>query len=306
MVKICVAHQSKEEQQQSQHRSKKMKTTLDGVKNILLVSSAKGGVGKSTIACNLAVALSSMGYNIGVLDSDIYGPSIPTMFGCQSQPYIDSGRIIPHTKMGVKLMSMGFLIEKEQATVWRGPMISKMLWELMENVPWCDGKNGKKIDYLIIDTPPGTGDVHLSLADRYNISGAVLVSTPQAVAVDDLLKTISMYQILSVPIIGVIENMSYILRDSQEKGGCNEGHNNEERGNKEYIFGRGNIDAVTQKKGLLALPQIPLDPSLCQAMDSGKIPTYYDPECNTSLIFLDIAKQIVSHLESRKRTTSAS
>ena len=182
-----------------------------GIKKIILVSATKGGVGKSFVASHLAIALAHRGLQIGLLDADIYGPSIPSIFQCFDKIQINeqNGKIIPHEKCSIQIMSTGFFVESNQATIWRGPMLTKMINDLIMNCHWND------LDYLIIDTPPGTGDVHISLCKQYDIDGAILVSTPQSLALADLHKTVSLYQAFGINIIGTVQNMAYYLHEGE-------------------------------------------------------------------------------------------
>ena len=187
----------KQQQQQQQ-------PILPGVKNIIAVASGKGGVGKSTVAANLAVSLSKAGYSVGLLDTDIYGPSVPTMFGVTERPNITTDKkLVPVFKHGVHLVSMGFLVDTDQAMIWRGPMVTSAVKQFMQEVRWGE------LDYLVLDLPPGTGDIQLTIVQTVPLTGAVIVSTPQTVALDDARKGVAMFSKVDVPVLGIIENMSY-------------------------------------------------------------------------------------------------
>ncbi|MDJ1406878.1 MAG: Mrp/NBP35 family ATP-binding protein [Candidatus Midichloria sp.] len=219
------------------------KESIPNVKKVIVVTSGKGGVGKSTIAAGLAVALSKT-MNVGLLDADVYGPSISHLFGIKQKPDIANNKINPILKTGVHLMSMGFLIDEEQPVIWRGPMLSKALFQMTHGVNWSF--NDRELDVLIIDTPPGTGDIHLTLATKYLIDGVIFVTIPQLLAVKDTIKSIEMFIELGLPIIGIVENMSYFL---------------ESTGLKKDVFGKNKIKLAE----LEYLVRIPLIESIAQA-----------------------------------------
>lgn len=245
-----------------QHGKQKLK--LENVKKIILVISGKGGVGKSTVATNVAFAMAKLGYEVGLLDADIYGPSIPRMSGLLNveEPAIKNNMFLPIEKDGVKIMSCGFLIREDIATVWRGPMITKMLKQMLSSTMW--EKKGllsanKPLDYLIVDTPPGTGDVHLSLAENYDIDAAIVVSTPQAVAVTDAHKSVDMLRKLKIDIIGMVENMSYLESYESEKDSPQQ----------IKIFGESCIGDYCKKQNINLITQIPLSPKIVRYCDDG-------------------------------------
>jgi ATP-binding protein involved in chromosome partitioning len=224
---------------------------LPGVKNLVLVMSGKGGVGKSTVAANLTMALARQGLRVGLLDADIYGPSVPTMFGVSGRPTSLDGKLIePLERFGIKLMSIGFLLEDPKAAVvWRGPMLHGALQQFLKDVNWG------KLDYLILDLPPGTGDVALTLSQKARATGAVVVTTPQEVALIDVYKSVSMCQKLNIPILGVVENESYFVCD-----GCEKRHS---------IFGTGGGQKVAELANAPLIAQIPIDPSVRMWGDQG-------------------------------------
>jgi ATP-binding protein involved in chromosome partitioning len=233
------------------------KQVLSGVKNIIAVASGKGGVGKSTVATNLAIALGLSGAKVGLLDADIYGPSLPLMMGLKGmRPDIrEVGQkitIIPFEKYGIKAMSVGLLIEESQALVWRGPMITSALKQLLLDVAWDD------LDYLIVDMPPGTGDIYLTLAQQFPLSAAVIVTTPQEVAVADTRKSIEMFRIpaINIPILGLVENMAYFTPEELPQ-------------NKYYIFGRGGADQLAEQYGIPVLARLPLFAAVAEQADMG-------------------------------------
>lgn len=230
------------------------RSPLLGVKKIILVASGKGGVGKSTVATNLAVALSQTGKKVALVDADIYGPSMPKMFAINQKPEVVNNLMIPLRKFGIKLMSMGFLVNPEAAAVWRGPMVTKALYQLIRMTNWV--YDNEEVDVMVIDTPPGTGDVHLSLAENYLVDGVVLVSTPQEVALADVRKAYGMFGKLDIPVLGIIENMSYFK--------------DEKSGNITYIFGKDGVKNFAHKLGVNFLGEIPLTPKVATLSDQGE------------------------------------
>lgn len=226
-------------------------TGIPGVKHIIAVSSGKGGVGKSTVATNLAMALGRKS-KVGLLDADIYGPSIPRMLGTLAQkPHInpDTNQLEPIVRYGIKLMSIGFLVEEGAAVVWRGPMLFKAMDQFLRDVNWGE------LDYLVVDLPPGTGDIQLTLAQKVPVSGAVMVSTPQNVALVDVKKAVDMFARVNVPLLGLVENMAYMI--------------NPANGEKMQLFPKGEIDAYADSKGINKLGQIPFNPSVGMACEAG-------------------------------------
>lgn len=251
---------------------------LAGVK-IIAVSSGKGGVGKSTVAANLAVALSKLGYRVGLLDADVFGPSMPTMFDLENyQPMGevvgDRQLIVPAEKWGIKILSIGFFVKPEQATVWRGPMASNALKQLITEANWGE------LDYFIIDTPPGTSDIHLTLMQTLDITGALIVSTPQKVALADARKGVDMYQNdkVNIPILGLVENMAWFTPAELPD-------------NKYYIFGRDGVKQLADQLGLRLLGQIPLVQSVCESGDQGQ-PITLDPANPVAQAFLSLASTL--------------
>ncbi len=221
---------------------------MAGVKTVIAVASGKGGVGKSTVAANLAVALAASGLRTGLLDADIYGPSAPTLFGIKDKPSMRDGKIIPREAYGVKIMSIGMLLDPEQAIAWRGPMVMGAVRQLMRDVDWGE------LDIMIIDTPPGTGDTHLSLIQSKRLAGAVIVSTPQEMALADMRRGVSLFRQTETPVIGVIENMAWL-----------EGAD----GERQYLFGEGGAKKAAESMNAPFLGAIPLYPELRQASDYG-------------------------------------
>src|SRR5258706_193713 len=223
---------------------------VPGVKNVILVMSGKGGVGKSTVATNVALALKALGHKVGLLDADIYGPSIPTMLGVSGQPLSDGKRIKPLERFDVKLMSIGFLLEDQKsAVVWRGPMLHGALLQFLKDVDWGE------LDFLLLDLPPGTGDIALTLSQKVRSNGSVIVTTPQEVALQDVYKSVSMNQKVGIPIVGVVENQSYFVCD-----GCDKRHE---------IFGSGGGQKIADYARAPLLGQIPLYPAIRAWGDAG-------------------------------------
>jgi ATP-binding protein involved in chromosome partitioning len=241
------------------HKNKKLKQKVPGVKKIILVCSGKGGVGKSSISANIAYYLSLAGHKVGLFDADIYGPSIQKIFGVDEEVQIKNDSFIPPNKMGIKLMSMGFIVNSGDALVWRGPMVTKTLNNMLMHTDWSH-KNligiRSELDYLVIDTPPGTGDVHLSLAENYIIDGAVVVSTPQDIALSNAHRSVDMLQKLNIRVLGMIENMAYLVNPD---------------GSKNYVFGTGNIAKYANANGLNLLATIPLMPEMSKSFDVGNV-----------------------------------
>jgi len=211
-----------------------------GVKKIIVVASAKGGVGKSTIACNLAVNAKRSGLNVALVDADIYGPSIPHLMNLAEKPEMKDNLLLPLMSHGVKCISIGSLIDPNAAGVWRGPMVTKILYQLIRSVNWK--ADGKEVDLMVIDMPPGTGDVYLSIAEKFPLAGVVIISTPQSLAVIDVVRSIDCFAKLKVPILGLIQNMSYL----------------EISGEKKYLFGKDGAKDLAKKMGIKFLADVPL------------------------------------------------
>ncbi|MBO1363033.1 Mrp/NBP35 family ATP-binding protein [Prevotella sp. A2931] len=264
---------------------------LPDVKNIIAVSSGKGGVGKSTVSANLAIALAKLGYKVGLLDTDIFGPSMPKMFGVEDErPYgiEKEGRqlIEPIEKYGVKLLSIGFFVNPDTATLWRGGMATSALKQLIADADWGE------LDYFILDTPPGTSDIHLTLLQTLAITGAVIVSTPQNVALADARKGIDMYQNdkVDVPILGLVENMAYFTPAELPE-------------NKYYIFGRDGGKKLAEELNVPLLAQIPIVQSICESGDSGE-PAATKVDTVTGQAFLSLAQSVVTFVNRRNKEKS--
>ena len=261
---------------------------LPGVKNIVAVSSGKGGVGKSTVSANLAIALARMGYRVGLLDADIFGPSMPKMFNVEdARPYavnVDGRDLIePIEQYGVKLLSIGFFVNPDTATLWRGGMASNALKQLIGDANWGE------LDYLILDTPPGTSDIHLTLLQTLAITGAVIVSTPQQVALADARKGVDMYrnEKVNVPILGLIENMAWFTPKELPE-------------NKYYIFGKEGCKQLAEELGVPLLAQIPLVQGICESGDEGK-PAALTADSMTGIAFLNLAQAVVTVVNRRNK-----
>ena len=259
---------------------------LPQVKNVIAVSSGKGGVGKSTVAANLAIALSKLGYKVGLLDADIFGPSVPKMFQVEdAQPYAENidGRdlIVPVEKYGIKLLSIGFFVNPDTATLWRGGMASNALKQLVGDAAWGD------LDYFVLDTPPGTSDIHLTLLQTLAITGAVIVSTPQQVALADARKGVDMYtnEKVNVPILGLVENMAWFTPEELPE-------------NKYYIFGKEGCKQLAEQMNVPLLGQIPIVQSICESGDKG-IPVALNTDSITGRAFLQLAAAVVRQVDKR-------
>ena len=246
---------------------------VPGVKNIIAVASGKGGVGKSTTAVNLALALAAEGVSVGMLDADIYGPSQPTMLGIAGRPETKDGkRLEPMQGHGIQAMSIGFLIDPDTPMVWRGPMVTQALEQLLNETKWRD------IDYLVVDLPPGTGDIQLTLAQRVPVTGAVIVTTPQDIAVIDARKGLKMFEKVGIPILGIVENMSLHICSK-----C---------GHEEHIFGAGGGERMGKDYDVELLGALPLDIAIREQADSGKPTMVSDPDGRIAGIYRQIARRV--------------
>jgi ATP-binding protein involved in chromosome partitioning len=255
---------------------------LPNVKNIVAVASGKGGVGKSTTAVNLALALASEGASVGVLDADIYGPSLPTMLGIEGRPESPDGQSMnPMTGHGMQANSIGFLIEQDNPMVWRGPMATSALEQLLRQTNWQD------LDYLIVDMPPGTGDIQLTLSQRVPVTGAVIVTTPQDIALLDAKKGLKMFEKVGIPILGIVENMGMHICSN-----C---------GHEEHIFGAGGGERMAKEYGVEVLGSLPLDIAIREQADSGRPTVVADPEGRVAEIYRSIARKMALHIAERAR-----
>lgn len=246
---------------------------------IIAVSSGKGGVGKSTVAVNLAIALARQGKRVGIMDADIYGPNLPLMLGVDAAPAVRDDMIIPLEAHGVKVISIGFLIEREQPAIWRGPIVMKIITQFLRDVAWG------QLDYFLVDMPPGTGDAQLSLVQATQVHGAVIVTTPQQVSVGDALRGVKMFERTGVPVLGIVENMSYF--------------ENPETGTPIPIFGSGGGAQLAAECGLTLLGQVPLDPRIQEGGDTGRPIVVAEPTAKASKAIDAIALQVMQGLAQR-------
>ncbi|MFL5483110.1 MAG: P-loop NTPase [Gemmatimonadaceae bacterium] len=240
--------------------------------NIIAVSSGKGGVGKSTVAANLAVALAQQGARVGLMDADIYGPNIPRMMGINAAPPVANEKIIPLQAHGVKIMSLGFMIERDQPAIWRGPIIMKIITQFLRDVQWGE------LDYFLVDMPPGTGDAQLSLVQATMVHAAIIVTTPQEVASGDALRGAKMFERVAVPVLGVVENMSYFICPH-----CEQRH---------FIFGEGGGKRLSEELGVAVLGQIPFFPGVLQGGDRGEPIVVSDPNADAAKALIDLARRL--------------
>lgn len=250
---------------------------IPGVKHVIAISSGKGGVGKSTVAVNLAVALGLNGAKVGLLDADIYGPNIPMMMGVEKTPEQQEGKITPAESHGIKLISMGFFVPEETAVVWRGPMVHTAIQQLFRDVLWGE------LDYLLIDLPPGTGDAQLTLTQLVPLAGAVTVTTPQEVALHDVRKGIMMFQKVNVPLLGIVENMSFFVC-----GHC---------GERTEIFSHGGGERAAEKLGIPFLGRVPIDPAIRAGGDTGNPIVIAKPDSPQAKAFREIADKLAAALQ---------
>lgn len=256
-----------------------IKQSIPGVKKVILVSSGKGGVGKSTVSVNVALALNKLGKNVGILDADIFGPSIPRLLSLLGEPRISEelGKLYPLSNYGVETMSMGYLVPPESAVVWRGLMVMKALQQLLFEVEWSS------LDYLVIDMPPGTGDTQLTISQQIKVDGAIIVSTPQDIALMDAVKGITMFNKVNIPILGMVQNMSYFICPN-----CD---------HESHIFGSDGAKREAEKYGLQILGSIPLKEDICIQSDKGKPVVVSHPDLNLSKPYIEIAESVISKLE---------
>lgn len=249
---------------------------LPGVRRIIAVASGKGGVGKSTVTANLAVAMARRGLRVGVLDADVYGPSVPILFGVEKRPEQRDGKLIPHEAHGCRVMSIGFLVDADTAMIWRGAMIVKALTQMLRDVSWGE------LDVLLIDMPPGTGDAQLTLTQHVRLSGAVIVSTPQDLALADARRAIAMFGKVAVPVIGVVENMSVFCCPN-----C---------GHETAIFGRGGARREAERIGVVVLGEIPLSPDIRECADAGR-PVASSPDTRSGASYTALADAVLERMD---------
>jgi len=268
------------------HVVQKSLDAIKGVKNIIAVASGKGGVGKSTTSVNLALALSAEGANVGILDADIYGPSQPRMLGISGKPESEDGKSLkPMVNYNLQSMSIGYLIDEDTPMIWRGPMVTQALEQLLKDTQWDD------LDYLIIDLPPGTGDTQLTLAQKVPVSGAVIVTTPQDIALLDARKGLKMFEKVEVAVLGIVENMSIHI--------CSE------CGHEEHIFGQGGGQSMSDEFDVDFLGALPLDIRIREETDSGKPTVVAEPESRIAQIYREIARRTAAKLSLQGKNHSA-
>jgi ATP-binding protein involved in chromosome partitioning len=265
--------------QQQRPQATAVRGAVPGVKHLIAVASGKGGVGKSTCAVNIALGLQAQNLKVAMLDADVYGPSLPKLLGLSGRPRVAEGdgkKLAPMQAYGMQVMSMGFLVDEGTPTIWRGPMVMSALVQMLREVAWSDN------DVMVVDMPPGTGDVQLTMAQQTPLSGAVIVSTPQDLALIDARKGLNMFKRVNVPVLGIIENMSYFVCTK-----CGERHE---------IFGHGGARAEADKLGIPFLGEVPLDADLRVRSDDGKPVVATDPQSIHAAIFRDIARQVWSQI----------
>lgn len=257
---------------------------IPGVKNVIAVSSGKGGVGKSTVSVNLACALHKTGARVGILDADLYGPNVPMMMGLSGQPMMQGKMILPFERDGVQVISIGLIVPEEQPVIWRGPMLHTAIKQFLFEVAWRD------LDYLIVDLPPGTGDAQLSLAQQSHIMGAVIVTTPQSVSVHDVRKAIRMFDTVKVPVLGVVENMSFFSPPGSDE--------------RYPIFGEGGAQRVAEEFSIPLLGQLPIDLTVREGGDNGEPVVFAHPDSDIAQAFVDVARQVAAQISTRNATQS--
>jgi ATP-binding protein involved in chromosome partitioning len=250
------------------------------VQHVVAVASGKGGVGKSTVAANLAVTLSALGYRVGLLDADIYGPSMPMMFGITERPVVENDRLIPFEKFGIKIMSLGFVLDVDTPVIWRGPMVVRAVEQMLGDVEWGP------LDYLVVDLPPGTGDAQLTLSQKVPLSGAVIVSTPQDIALIDARKGLAMFEKVNVPVLGIVENMSTFVCPH-----CGEATD---------VFKRGGAERTADELESTFLGRIPLDPAIVAGGDAGEPIVVSEPDSAHASAFQEVAKSVVVEVGKRQ------
>lgn len=274
------------EQLKALNKSPFERITIPTIKNMIMVSSGKGGVGKSTVAAGIALFLAKKGYSVGLMDADIYGPSVPTLFNLKDERPLTieldgKTKIEPFIRFGIKVNSLGFFIDPMQAVLWRGPMATNAIKQLMNDTHWGE------LDFLIIDTPPGTGDIHLTFLQQFEITGTIIVTTPQLMALDDVQKTISMFknERVGVPVLGIVENMAWFTPSKHPE-------------EKYFLFGRGGGEKLSKIFNVPLIAQIPINENICQSCDEGKLDILFDDdEVKTS--FSNLTDAVLDQLKTK-------
>ncbi|WP_320051502.1 Mrp/NBP35 family ATP-binding protein [Anaerorudis cellulosivorans] len=274
------------EQLKALNKSPFEKIMIPSIKNMIMVSSGKGGVGKSTVAAGIALSLAKKGYSVGLMDADIYGPSVPTLFNLKDERPVTieldgKTKIEPFIRFGIKVNSLGFLIDPMQAVLWRGPMASNAIKQLMNDTHWGE------LDFLIIDTPPGTGDIHLTFLQQFEITGTIIVTTPQLVALDDVQKTISMFknERVGVPVLGIVENMAWFTPSKHPE-------------EKYFLFGRGGGEKLSKIFNVPLIAQIPINENICQSCDEGKLDILFDDD-EVKTAFSNLTDALLDQLKTK-------
>ncbi|HNY39999.1 MAG TPA: Mrp/NBP35 family ATP-binding protein [Bryobacteraceae bacterium] len=264
------------------HPPETPKQPIEGVNSLIAIGSGKGGVGKTTVSVNLAIALAAMGYRVGLLDADVYGPNVPLMMGVSDTPYMVDGRIQPIEQHGVKLMSMGFLNPGDKPLIWRGPMLHSVMQQFLRQVEWGD------LDYLLVDLPPGTGDVQLSLIQTAPISGAVVVTTPSEVALEDGRKAVLMFRQVKVELLGMVENMSYLIVPGTSQ--------------RVDVFGEGGGKRTAEAMDVPFLGELPMEPAIRIGGDTGRPAALQGPDGEQAKPFFEMARRLVERAKTAQKT----
>jgi ATP-binding protein involved in chromosome partitioning len=285
VTSVLTAHSEAAQPQRPQRKAPPPPAGIDGVGAVIAVSSGKGGVGKSTVAVNLALALAKLGLKVGLLDADIYGPSVPKLLAISERPLGDNGKFIPIEKYGIKAISIGLFLAEDEATIWRGPMVQSALVQMINDGKWAP------LDVLVIDMPPGTGDVQLTIAQRVPLKGAVVVSTPQDVALADARRGIAMFRKTQVPVLGIVENMSTFICPN-----C---------GHESHIFGHGGARETAERLGEPFLGEIPLNTAIRLTSDAGTPIVASAPDSPEARAFLLIAEQVAAKITLPQRPAPA-